>query len=139
MTESKVNADRQDVRGGVIQGILMAIGFSVLAGAGLLFGGAQAELGDVWRVWLLATAFYLVAGTLGGAVFGWLRPFRRHYWGKALTAYLILFLVYGGGTAAFWPMISDGRAGPTLATMLMVWAVLSAVLAPLYVWMSKSW
>ena len=83
-----------------------------------------------WQV----VAFYYAAGTTGGALFGLLQPWRTRYAGKFLTAYLLLFLVYGGGTAVFLPMLNrvDDRPLP-LWVMLAVWAILCLVLAPIYV------
>ena len=127
----------QEIRKGIGLGLSFAGAFSIIALLALVFRGGEADVSEVATVWLLATGFYLVAGVVGGAIFGWLRPFHAHYWGKALTAYLILFLVYGGGTAAFWPMFAK-HGGPSLLTMLGVWAVLAALLAPLYVWITKS-
>ena len=61
---------------------------------------------------------------------GALRPLQSTYIGKFLTAYLILFLVYGGGTAALTPLMKDLPPVP-LSTMLAVWSVLCLVLAPI--------
>jgi hypothetical protein len=100
------------------------------------FGG-RASAAAAASTWLLAAAFYLVAGILGGALYGLLRPLRDRYLGRLLTAYLILVLVYGGGTAALWPLLRENAGRATLPVMLGVWAVLALPLAPLYVWVLR--
>jgi hypothetical protein len=77
--------------------------------------------------------YYLVAGYLGGALFGLLRPLRNCYLGRVLIAYLLLVLVYGGGTVAFYPLIAQRPNPSSLAELLIAWAVLSLILAPIYV------
>ena len=85
---------------------------------------------STWQV----IAFYYAAGLVGGALFGALQPWRTRYAGRFLTAYLILFLVYGGGTAVFLPMFhATGERPVPLSVMLKVWACVCLVLAPLYV------
>lgn len=88
----------------------------------------------LWRV----VSFYYLAGAVGGAVFGLLRPHRERYAGKYLTAYLILFLVYGGGAAAFYPLMAESKSSPIrLADMIGIWAVLCLVPAPIYIKITK--
>ena len=61
-------------------------------------------------------AFYYSAGILGGAVFGLLRPWQHRRIGKLASAWVILYLVYGGGTIAFYPLAKSatGRSVPPL-------------------------
>ena len=91
----------------------------------------------MWRLWQIV-AFYYAAGAMGGALFGLLKPWRTRYAGKLITAYLLLFLVYGGGTAVFLPIFypPSERSLP-LWFYLALWAVLCLVLAPIYVAMFK--
>ena len=87
-----------------------------------------------WEV----VAFYYAAGTIGGALFGLLQPWRTRYAGKFVTAYLLLFLVYGGGTVVFLPVFDppSERSLP-LWIFLAVWAIVCLLLAPVYVAMFK--
>ena len=87
---------------------------------------------------MAAVLFYLLAGTLGGALYGWLRPARHALWGRLVTAYLILFLLYGGGSAAFYPLFISADtdyAKVPLWLLLAAWAALCFVLAPVYVFL----
>jgi hypothetical protein len=129
-----------DVLGGIRFGCAFAAGFSVIAGVGIfLSGGRGVSATEALGFWVRATAFYFVAGVLGGALWGALRPIQHRYVGRYLTAYLVLYLVYGGGTAAFLPVMRRdlSRGGPPLSVMLAVWAVLCLVLAPVYVAMFR--
>jgi hypothetical protein len=47
---------------------------------------------------------------------------------------VILYLVYGGGTIAFYPLMKSGgaRSVPPVG-LLLAWAVLCVALAPFYV------
>ena len=119
---------------GVILGLAYAVGFSAIAAVSLTIGTIirSMPVGLAIRTWLAAIVFYLVAGAAGGAVYGALRPVQDRYYGRFLTAYLILWLVYGGATVAFWPVIGRDSGRVTLPGMLAVWGVLAAVLAPIY-------
>ena len=127
---------RADVREGIRTGLRYAAGLSVIATAAIAVGVARGAAGQAVVIWLAAVACYFLAGTLGGALYGWLRPARSKLWGRLLTAYLVLFLVYGGGSVAFYPLfvLADPtiRAVPVLP-MVGFWAVLCLGLAPVYV------
>ena len=112
---------------------MYAVGFSLIAAIGVIIGGLRGAEGNPVTAWLVATAFYLVAGVLGGAVFGLLRPFRKGYIGRFVTAYVILLLVYAGGYFALWPFISDTPGERPSLDALGLWAVVCLVLPPLYV------
>lgn len=85
-------------------------------------------------------AYYFGAGAAGGAAFGLLRPMQHRYVGKFLTAYLVLFLVYGGGTAVVLPAMNEAGEKPVpVAALVGVWAVLCLVLAPIYVRITRGW
>jgi hypothetical protein len=84
--------------------------------------------------------YYCGAGAAGGAAFGLLRPMQHRYVGKFLTAYLILLLVYGGGTAVVLPaMNEDGAKTVPVAALVGAWAVLCLILAPIYVRITRDW
>ena len=129
---------RYDFHEGVILGLGAGFFFSFIAGLRLLtVAASRGGVGEVFVMWGLATAFYLSVGVLGGLIFGALRPLRDGYWGKFLTAYLILFLVYGGGTAAVFPLIKEDPV--PLRVLIPLWAVLCLVLAPIYVRTTWKW
>ncbi len=129
---------RYDVREGAVLGIGLGILLSGIAALRLLVAtAARGQAGEEVRVWALATAFYLAAGLIGGIIFGLFRPLRDRYWGQFLTAYLILFLVYGGGTVAFLGLIENN--GASLRTLLPVWAMICLALAPIYVRITRNW
>ena len=130
---------RKQVPGGIRLGLQFAAGFSVLAAAACVVGALkQGQWHDALWLWASATFFYAAAGSVGGALFGWLRPVQDRVWGRYLTAYLILVLVYGGGTLAFWPLLTDGKTdGPSRLFMLTAWAIIALFLAPVYVLMFK--
>jgi hypothetical protein len=109
----------------------LATVFSAIAlGMAMLRGSTDYDGFTTWQ----AIAFYYLAGIAGGTVFGLLQPFRDRYVGRYLTAYLILFLVYGGGTSIFLPSWQGGDPDPVpLRSLLLLWAVLCLILAPLYV------
>ena len=136
MEHSESSADgRQprDVAGGVRLGLGMAAGFSALAAVALVVG-AREGAAEAARMWALASLFYVAAGALGGALYGALRPVQHRYWGRCLTAYLILLLVYGGGTVALLPLMREPGEKPVpLSVILPLWAVICLVLAPIYV------
>jgi hypothetical protein len=123
----------RDLMDGVGRGLFTATAFSVIALVILsLSGSARNEPQAVSPGHIVL--FYYCAGVLGGIVFGLLRPMRTQYLGKLLTAYLILFLVYGGGTAAFLPFMNASSDRPVpLRSILFLWAGLCALLAPVYV------
>ena len=123
----------QDLMDGVSRGLFLATAFSVLALIVIWLHGSATSAPQEFAPWRIVQ-FYCVAGVIGGLVFGLLRPIRTQYQGKLLTAYLILFLVYGGGTAAFLPYMNvpSGRTIP-LRSLLLLWAALCAILAPIYV------
>ena len=140
MTRSpRLSPPLHDVREGVLQGTFLAAFFTVIAGVVLILTAGSTVPGGKARAWAMITAFYFGAGTLGGALFGALRPVRAHYWGRYLTAYLLLVLVYGGGTIALWPLFANRSTGPSKWTMLAAWAVCALAIAPLYVRFAKSW
>ena len=127
---------RADVRDGVRTGLGYAIWFSLIATVLLAIAARNGPAVEVAKFWLAVIVFYFVAGAAGGALYGWLRPVRDRLWGRLLTAYLILFLVYGGGTLAFMPLFEslnpDSQHDPVLFLMAM-WAVICIFLAPVYV------
>ena len=115
------------IRDGILRGLLIATAFSAFV---LLTAASRDPREPVWQI----VGYYYAAGLLGGAIFGLLRPWQNRYAGKLLTAYLVLFLIYGGGTTVFLPTINQRYTRPlSLASLLSVWAVLCAVLAPIYV------
>ena len=89
-----------------------------------------------WQV----IALYFGAGLAGGALFGLLRPIQHRYAGKLVTAYLLLFLVYGGGSVVMLPFLTRGDPDPVpLKLLLVVWAVICVILAPMYVRLTRNW
>ena len=123
-----------DVRVGVLRGIAIATAFSAFVVSTARF---RKPSEPTWRI----VGFYYGAGVAGGIIFGLLRPWRHTYPGKFVTAYLILFLIYGGGSTVFLPVINHNGERPIpLATLLAIWAVLCVVLAPIYVkLLGSSW
>lgn len=130
----RVRSFRGDLRRGVGTGLALACGLSLVAGARLLLEAAGAD--GAPRIWMLATVYYLVAGVLGGTVWALLRPIQDRYWGRYLTASLIIFLVYGG--VAFLLPLIDGEP-VDVPQMLAVCAVVGLVMAPLYVRVARRW
>lgn len=121
-----------DIYAGMIAGLILGVLFALVAAIQLGRSAVpRGEFAEPFKIWLLAALFYCGAGALGGLIHSLLRPIQDRYWGQFLTAYLILFLVYGGGTTAFWPMMSG--KGVSLGAMLLVWAVLCLLLAPIYI------
>ena len=128
---------REDVSKGVDRGMQFAGGFSLIATVlAIITVASEGDLLEGLLALVLLIVFYFAIGAAGGALYGWMRPIQDRYWGKFLTAYLIVFLVYGGGTIAFWPLLEDMRQVP-LAWLLGAWAILSIVLAPAYVAVAK--
>jgi hypothetical protein len=126
------------VRRGIRTGLRLALG---LAGVATIMIGVSAiggPRGQVLGWWLLAVVFYGVFGALGGALFGLLRPLARWYLGRVLIAYLLLLLVYGGGSVALYPLIAMRPDPPPLMGLLIIGALLCVVLAPLYAATPKS-
>ena len=124
-----------EVRSGVTLGVGVALCFAGIAAVGLLWGGQGAPWREVVHLYGWAVVFYLVAGVLGGALYGVLSPIRHLYLRKYLTAYLILLLVYGGGSAAVLPLLETGPV--PVPGLLLMWAILALFLAPVYVWLLK--
>src|SRR2546422_2676274 len=117
-------------------GLRYAFTFSVIATVAIAVGARQGAPSPALLIWVAAVFFYVLAGTVGGALYGWLRPARNVLWGRLLTAYLILFLVYGGGSIAFYPLfvsVDQGVAKVPLLLLVAVWAVLCLLLSPVYV------
>jgi hypothetical protein len=129
-----------DIRGGVKLGLGFAVGYSILAGVALTMGvanhgtGADGGAAQAFHDWQLAVGFYVVAGILGGAMYGLLKPIQHRFLGRCLTAYILLVLVYGGGTAAFLPIFAreDGPTDLPAWFFVLIWAVICIVLAPIY-------
>ena len=121
-----------EVRSGIGWGIAFATCFSALVVLMAVLRGST-RYPDGLATWHVL-AFYYSAGILGGAVYGLLRPWQHRRIGKLTSAWVILYLVYGGGTIAFYPLVSSsaGRSMPPLG-LLIAWAVICAVLAPAYV------
>ena len=87
-----------------------------------------------WQV----IGFYYVAGLVGGAIFGLLRRLRSRYVGRYLSAYLVLLLVYGGGTAVFYESMNRHDSDPPpLLALVGIWALVCLVLAPFYVYLFR--
>jgi hypothetical protein len=120
-----------DVTGGIVTGLFFATFFTAIATVILMVRGGPT--GETAKVWFIVTGFYFGAGILGGALYGLLRPVQDRYWGQYLTAYLILFLVYGGGTATVLPLLEPDSREVPLRVLLGLWAVICLLLAPLYV------
>jgi hypothetical protein len=124
---------RRNVRWGIGWGLGFAAALSAFVGLmAVLRGSTSYEEVSGLSTWHVL-AYYFGAGLAGGVLVGLLRPYQHHYWGKYLTAYLALLLVYGGGTAVFLPMLTADAPGPSLTTMLLGWAVVCVFLAPVYV------
>jgi hypothetical protein len=120
---------------GVALGVGLAIFFACVAAVRLVWGAQGAPWREVLGLYGWAIAFYLIAGVLGGVLYGVLSPIRHLCVGKYLTAYLILLLVYGGGTATILPLLETEPV--PVRQLLVVWAVLGLFLAPVYVWILK--
>ena len=128
----------QAIRAGVRRGLQYATAYSafVLIMAALRRSTTYESYGGLttWEV----IAYYYAAGLIGGALFGLLEPWRTRYIGKFLTAYLLLFLVYGGVVVVFRPLFD-----PPSERSLPLWfylagcAVFCLPFAPLYVAMSN--
>jgi hypothetical protein len=118
-------------------GLRLATGLGGIATVVIAINALQARTLNAVLVWPIVMVFYLVFGFLRGALFGLLRPLGNRYVGRLLIAYLLLMLVYAGGTVAFYPLIAQRPNPPSLAELLIAWAVLSLILAPFYVAMVK--
>jgi len=130
---SNKRAPRESINDGVRMGLIFAGFFSLIAAIQLVVAViGPGTFGLAAKAWGISTMFYLAAGTLGGAIYGALTPLRDRYFGKVLTAYIILYLVYGGGSVAVLPLFM--KDVPPLSLLLKVWAVICLVLAPLYAW-----
>ena len=119
---------------GVAFGLALGIFTAGAAALRLVFAGQGTPWREVLRLYGVAVAFYLGAGVLGGMLYGILAPIRHLYLGKCLTAYLILLLVYAGGSAVVLPLVGEPRPDHVIFT---IWAILCLFLAPLYVWLLK--
>lgn len=130
----------QNVRDGIRRGVTIAAGFSgFLLIMALLRGSVVYDRYGGITTWQ-AIAFYFGAGIAGGALFGLLRPIQHRYAGKLVTAYLLLFLVYGGGSVAMLPILTRDDPDPVPPKILLtMWAVICLLLAPLYVRVTRSW
>ena len=124
-----------EILGGAALGVGVAFFFACVAALRLIWGAQGAPWREVLGLYGWAVVFYLAAGVLGGALYGLLSPIRHVYVGKYLTAYLILLLVDGGGTATLLPLLES--APVPVGRLLVVWAVLWLFLAPVYVWILK--
>lgn len=122
----------QDVRQGVRAGLRLAIGLAAVASVIIMINAIHSPSGNPFVAWLLVLAFYLIAGVLGGGLFGLLRPLGKRFWGRALIAYLVLVLVYAGGTVALYPLISQRPNPPSLSGLLITAAILCVIMAPVY-------
>ena len=76
--------------------------------------------------------FYLIGGIGGGALVGLLRPLQDRYWGRLISAYLVLVLIYGGGTLTLLPMLVDADPS-SVRGAAAAWLVVSLIGAPIYV------
>jgi hypothetical protein len=137
-TGRKRESRREQVLRNVFVGLAIAAGFSVLATIPILVGAIRSAnvLSLLW-----VYPFYFAAGAAGGAIVGLLAPIQHRYLGRLLTAYLVVYLVYGGATVAFWPLLSADRGarGPSLVSMLGAWTVIALFVAPVYERISRSW
>ena len=121
-------------------GIFVGLGFATILSLfvlvmAVLRGSTVYESMGALNTWQII-AFYYAAGVLGGSVHGLLAPLRDRYVGKLLNAYLLLLIVYGGATTAFWPMFTadqDPGDPVTIGQMWLVWLVLALPLSPIYV------
>ena len=128
----------EDISKGIRAGLRLAVALGVIASVILVINAVQTRNGNPLSTWLFVVVFYIVAGILGGALFGLLRPLRHRYLGRVVIAYLLLVLVYGGGSFAFYPLIARRPNPPSLATLLIAWAAVSLILAPIYVAIAKN-
>ena len=118
----------------------LATAFSVFVGVMALLRGSTVydELGGVTTFQM--AVFYYSAGVTGGTLVGLLRPIQHRYVGRFITAFLTLFLVYGGCSLVFLPALNEESANPVSAKfMLVACALLSLIVAPLYVRIVGSW
>ena len=126
------NGRAEAVRSGIVLGIAFATFFSAIVLVMAVARGSVRYPGGLttWHV----LAFYYGAGIVGGAVFGLLRPWQDRYIGRLASAWVVLYLVYGGATIVFYPMIKPNAASPLPPSgLLIAWAVLCVILAPFYV------
>lgn len=130
---------RRDIRDGVRNGLLYAGGFSVLAvvwvGIAALISLSHRHLGEATRILLIALPFYFLTGTVGGALFGFMRPLRKRKWGRLLTAYILYLFVYWSGLLVLAPTFD---ASPRILLYTgALFAVAGLFFAPLLVSMFK--
>ena len=131
---------RTSLRKDLVIGLGWGLGLAAMFSAFILVmavvrGSTVYDRYDGVTTWAVIV-YYFSAGAAGGAFFGLLRPIQHRYIGKFITAYVILFLVYGGGTAVFLTASSED---PPLSSLLKWWAVLCLVLAPIYVRITRGW
>lgn len=122
----------------VLIGLAFASCFSLVATLPIAVGWVNGT--DV-RPLLWVYPFYFAAGAAGGALVGLLAPMQHRYLGRVLSAYLVVYLVYGGGTVAFLPLLTaeGNERGISLPAMLGFIAVVSLFLAPVYERVARSW
>ena len=138
LPKSSTDQRRADVRQGVRIGLKYAFGFSILATIIIAVKAKGYAASEAVLIWIGVLAFYGVAGAGAGALYGLLRPIRTKRWGRLLTAFLLIFLVYGSGTLAVWPLAAPDVPFVSYAlTAFALVAALALVLAPLYVLMFR--
>jgi hypothetical protein len=122
-----------NVAWGVKYGLGFATMLSVLVGILALLSGSAANGKHAALDAGTIIGFYYVVGTVGGVAAGLMRPLTRFYLGRIAMAYVVLFIVYGGGTLALYPAFSKGDSDPpAISSLLLVWAAICVVLAPIY-------
>lgn len=122
-----------NVSWGVKYGLGFATMLSVLVGILALLSGSAADGKHAGLDAGTIIGFYYVVGIAGGVAAGLMRPLTRFYVGRVAMAYVVLFIVYGGGTIALYPAFSKGDSDPpSISSLLLVWAVICVVLAPIY-------
>ena len=123
---------RLDVERGIKKGFQFAAGLAIIATVILLVAAVsgKAPPTGAFTIWGRSLLFYLVAGAAGGALYGFLRPIQNRYFGRLLTAYLIVFMVYGGASVAIALLLEPTNA--PIRGVLVLSAVLSLLLAPAY-------
>lgn len=118
---------------GVKYGLGFATMLSVLVGILALVSGSAADGKHAGLDAGTIIGFYYIVGTVGGVAAGLMRPLTRYYVGRVVMAYVVLFIVYGGGTLALYSAFSKGESNPpSISGLLLVWALICVVLAPIY-------
>jgi predicted RND superfamily exporter protein len=103
---------------GVLCGLLMAVLFSLFVGVLALLRGS--DWNTTYQVSTIAVIRgYFLAGVLGGALFGLLRPLARNRLGAATVGTLVGPIVYGAVMT-----VAEGQpqwtSGPTIVAGLLV-------------------